>query len=41
MLKGMLVLTAAPSTKTSTEDRRFKSKEFVDMSVRVREVRNL
>ena len=35
------MLTAAQSTNISTEDRKFKSKEFVDMPVRVREVRNL
>jgi hypothetical protein len=34
-------LTAVSSTKASTQDRKFKKKEFVDMPVRVREVKNL
>jgi hypothetical protein len=41
LIKGVLVLTAAQSTQTSSEDRKFTTKEFVDMPVRVREVRNL
>ncbi|HZJ42389.1 MAG TPA: hypothetical protein VFD63_01380 [Pyrinomonadaceae bacterium] len=40
-IEVMLVLTAAQLPHTSTQDRKLKKKEFVDMPVRVREVKDL
>jgi hypothetical protein len=40
-IEVMLVLTAAQLPHTSTQNRKLKKKEFVDMPVRVREVKNL